>query len=633
MSIKPLNHHYSMENPASVYDEEAMTALELAGRTTSKVNEVVKIVNDFLATIPETVRKLVVDKVLGHIQDGEFDKQIDKYAGELKARLDNLIGETWAGSLSSMDAELVDIRLGADRMEYDTAGEAIRNQYHVLAERFTNEHGKPFFKVHDIVDGEYFSTSNGGYGKSDTYRRSRNLIPCPAGAIMVCPEMREANQVLLTCYDRDFTFLGYIQAVSSNCGGTVVKATPYGTAYVGATIKANLQNEYITLQALDNTGLDYVQDPFIGANTSFLLYDGYWMHSSGMPAVSENYKTIVFPVDGIKTVYTNASIQINAIFYDQNNGVISTGESYTQHTTGRSYTVPSEAVYVAFNILTSHTHGDKLSQYVSLIREATPTERLRGKKILCIGDSITWLDGKSGFDGASDFLGWQTMLRKRGALVDSLGYNNLGYAGADSSTSIYQAIVASDWYNLIAYQPEDYDAVILFGGSNDIRDQVPYYKPYYTMVKLQETPINPLPDETTVEDNFQKTWYKAGGMANRSNTFYDAGGVELDMDTYFEPGLDALTEWVMTQFENATIFLCTPIHRASMESAGKYEHYIRSIRTHADCINCPVIDLYRLSGINQVNYANWFYDTVHPNKKGMEKIGHIIAEHVNSALY
>lgn len=44
MSVKPLNH-YSLENPASVYDEEALTALELAGRTAAKVNETVNAFN------------------------------------------------------------------------------------------------------------------------------------------------------------------------------------------------------------------------------------------------------------------------------------------------------------------------------------------------------------------------------------------------------------------------------------------------------------------------------------------------------------------------------------------------------------------------------------------------------------
>ena len=39
-NLKPL-HHYSIENPASIYDEEAMTALELAARTAAKMNETI----------------------------------------------------------------------------------------------------------------------------------------------------------------------------------------------------------------------------------------------------------------------------------------------------------------------------------------------------------------------------------------------------------------------------------------------------------------------------------------------------------------------------------------------------------------------------------------------------------------
>lgn len=46
MSIEPINH-YSLTNPASVYDEEALTALELAARTAGKVNEVIGDNNNF----------------------------------------------------------------------------------------------------------------------------------------------------------------------------------------------------------------------------------------------------------------------------------------------------------------------------------------------------------------------------------------------------------------------------------------------------------------------------------------------------------------------------------------------------------------------------------------------------------
>lgn len=131
MSIKPLNPHYAMENHASVYDEEALTALELAGRTTGKVNEVVKKVNEFTGDMTEKHDKLVEsvpgivsDVVQEHVNNGTFDGQVDKFYGNLKARVDNLVVNG-----DENTAEVVDMRVGAQGFQFDNAGNAVREQY------------------------------------------------------------------------------------------------------------------------------------------------------------------------------------------------------------------------------------------------------------------------------------------------------------------------------------------------------------------------------------------------------------------------------------------------------------------------------------------------------------------------
>lgn len=135
MALNPLNHHYSMENPASIYDEEAMTALELAARTVAKVNETVEAFNtletetiEHLAQQDASIPVEVAAKVQEHINNGDFDAAIGEYANFLSARVDNLLGHVDPGSITNRDAEVVDARLMWDGETNVSLGEAIRLQ-------------------------------------------------------------------------------------------------------------------------------------------------------------------------------------------------------------------------------------------------------------------------------------------------------------------------------------------------------------------------------------------------------------------------------------------------------------------------------------------------------------------------
>lgn len=156
MAMDKLNH-YSITNPASIYDEEAMTSLELAGRTAAKVNEAVnefnrletetnqhlaeqdqeitnrlknqdtKITNSITHIQNTLVPTEVTQEVNRHISAGDFDSAIDEYAGNLTNRLENLIAHTPEGS-TTLDLEIVDGRLGNGDISYPSIGEAIRGQ-------------------------------------------------------------------------------------------------------------------------------------------------------------------------------------------------------------------------------------------------------------------------------------------------------------------------------------------------------------------------------------------------------------------------------------------------------------------------------------------------------------------------
>lgn len=66
-------NHYSLENPASVYDEEALTALELAARTAAKVNGCVDAVNEFREKFLDKVDQTVADLINRLIVEGEIN--------------------------------------------------------------------------------------------------------------------------------------------------------------------------------------------------------------------------------------------------------------------------------------------------------------------------------------------------------------------------------------------------------------------------------------------------------------------------------------------------------------------------------------------------------------------------------
>lgn len=153
MSLEKIGH-YSLTNPASVYDEEALTALELAGRTVAKVNEAVgafntletetgnhlqeqdKEISERLGAQDNAIKKMndetmpakVTEEVQEQIDNGTFDSQINTYIGNLEERVDNLLGSVKEGS-TTLDAEVIDLRMAENGTTYTSAGECIRSEF------------------------------------------------------------------------------------------------------------------------------------------------------------------------------------------------------------------------------------------------------------------------------------------------------------------------------------------------------------------------------------------------------------------------------------------------------------------------------------------------------------------------
>lgn len=95
MGVDPIKH-YSLTNPASIYDEEAMTALELSARTAAKCNEVVENLNKN-HQLQQELSKELTDKVT------KFSEYVNEKATEIENFISSGIKNQIVYSFSHID--------------------------------------------------------------------------------------------------------------------------------------------------------------------------------------------------------------------------------------------------------------------------------------------------------------------------------------------------------------------------------------------------------------------------------------------------------------------------------------------------------------------------------------------------
>lgn len=426
----------------------------------------------------------------------------------------------------------------------------------------------------DIEDG-YYSNNNGQKmpnTSSSHYKRTKTLIPVEEGALYVADRI-----TMCACFDKDGTFIKKITIYSAT-DKYLREIIPTGTTNVGLSA-TNAPS--FTLTKIDADGVKGIEYPY--TSEGCIHVPSCWCNGNGSVASTSNFDMLVIPVKEGERWYVSNQADYNLICLDAT-GTKLTATYETRSPIGKIVTVPSGAKTMYANLYRARTKGvnSEMSDYVA---------RVDGKKILAIGDSLTWLDGRNGsYGGMAYFSGWQRQLRLAGHDVISAGFSGYPYAtGLDIvdgvDYSIYKEIVTN------AYSVSGYDMVILFGGTNDV---------------LYNGALGDRPTDY-------------------SNRTFDA--------SKFNGALGAIISYIRTNNTTALILLASfTKSEAASRVYSNAKSRVDEIEYNADFWSCKYVNIWADLNIQPTydGFDTYFYDATHANFLGMEKIGQLMLNAVNA---
>lgn len=595
MSIKPFDTHYSFESPASVYDEEAMTALELAGRQGAKINEVIEDQNklrtetekhmaDQQTYIEETragVPAEVEAEVQRQIDNGTFDNAIDNYAGGIENRLDTLLGSVPVGS-TTMDAEIIDARTGFDDVVYANLGKAIRTQVFRHYRTLTGD-----VDLNTIIEQDNYVVD--GTAVMSNYPEGYAYLP--SGLLQVInwgPKGRWITQILrpLTtqCNNIYVRYGGNMDHANANTNNAVGLKMSWGPWQdIGSKVTQN-----ITKDVNINTIIE--PNEYVIATTS----------ASGMPAALTG-RTGLLQVSSPDNRRWITQI-LRSDYYSELGFFIRYGHNNTYETLRQNHTKGLDVVWGKWQYIGESSTGGGATN--------------AGQVIVNFGDSITDFkrDGNSVSSFLSEFTGAQT--------------NNVGFGGCRMSLHPDKGYVDYSMCELAdAVATGDYSAQ---EASTYISGRAP--ERVNTLKSLDFSKV----DVVTI--------------AYGTNDF--TGRVALDNETRtadkttFGGALRYSIERLLTAYPNLRIALVCPTWRYWLnednsfnydsdtfvnDNGDKLHDFVDKVIEIAKDYHLPVINPYDEMGINKHNTSLWFAtnDGTHPSANGQKILAKLMSKTIS----
>lgn len=142
--MNKITHFNLPENTNKLYGDEARSSIHLSVEVANKINEIIDALNKFSSDdlewkqeqdgrvrgavlfMKDNLQNSIDDLMQALKNDGFIDNRIKENIKNVIERLDNLLGSITEGS-TTLDAELLDIRVGVDGKTHVNAGAQVRN--------------------------------------------------------------------------------------------------------------------------------------------------------------------------------------------------------------------------------------------------------------------------------------------------------------------------------------------------------------------------------------------------------------------------------------------------------------------------------------------------------------------------